>query len=279
VQSLPVIVLGFVLGMLHATDADHVIAVSTIIARQRSVRGAARIGLLWGVGHTVSVFAVGTAIIVFNLVIPPGLELVMEFCVALMLLLLGVVTLSRVSRHVRETLTAALAQGLSKDAHAATLGAAQAQVHAHGEYVHAHKLGQGAAAHGHAQNPLTWLDRHFGGLGVYQALRPLSIGIVHGLAGSAAVALLVLAQIREPLWASAYLLLFGVGTTLGMVLMTSAIAWPLTRAQRLPYLNLGLQVIAGVLSLGLGGYMAWHLGVVDGLFLGRRSIDVLMHNA
>ncbi len=276
-QSLPVIVLGFVLGMLHATDTDHVIAVSTIVSRQRSVGGAARIGLLWGVGHTATVFAVGTAIIVFNLVIPPRLELAMEFCVALMLLLLGGVTLSRVSRHVRETLTAALAQGLSEHARAATPGAAQA--HAHGDYVHAHQLGQDAAGHDHAQNPLTWLDRRLGGLGAYQALRPLSIGVVHGLAGSAAVALLVLTQIREPLWASAYLLLFGVGTTLGMVLMTSAIAWPLTQAQRLPYLSLGLQVVAGVLSLGLGGYMAWQLGVVDWLFIGCRSIDALLHNA
>ncbi len=256
-QSLPVIVLGFALGMLHATDADHVIAVSTIVSRQRSVGGAARIGLLWGVGHTLTVFAVGTAIIVFNLAVPARLERAMEFCVALMLMLLGTVTLSRVRGHVRETLTAALAQGLAEHAHAAAPSAAQTQLHAHGEYVHAHKLGHGVAGHGHAENPLTWLDRRLGGLSVYQALRPLSIGIVHGLAGSAAVALLVLAQIREPLWACAYLLLFGLGTTLGMVLMTSAIAWPLMRAQRLPGLYLGIEVASGALSLGLGGWLLW----------------------
>jgi ABC-type nickel/cobalt efflux system permease component RcnA len=272
VQSLPVIVLGFVLGMLHATDADHVIAVSTIVTRQRSVAGAARIGLLWGVGHTFTVLAVGTAIIVFNLAIPARLELALEFCVALMLMLLGVVTLSRVSRHVRETLTAALAQGLFEHAHASAENTAHLHVHTHGDYVHAHKQGHGTAGHGHTETPLSRLDRRLGGLSVYQALRPLSIGIVHGLAGSAAVALLVLAQIREPLWAAAYLLLFGVGTTLGMVLMTSAIALPLMRAQRLPYLNLGLQVVAAALSLGLGGYLAWKVGVVDGLFL-RASLD------
>jgi high-affinity nickel-transport protein len=270
VQSLPVVVLGFLLGMLHATDADHVIAVSTIVSRQRSVGGAARVGLLWGVGHTFTVFAVGSAIILFNLVIPPRLELAMEFCVALMLILLGVITLLWVRRHVRETLTSALAEGLSEHAHDGPVGAADshAHLHTHGDYVHAHEHGHGAAGHGHTDTPVSWLDRHFGGIGVYQALRPLSIGIVHGLAGSAAVALLVLAQIREPAWAVAYLLLFGVGTTAGMMLITSLIAVPFLRSHRLPALNLGMQVVGGALSLGLGCYMAWRIGVSDGLFIG-----------
>ncbi len=272
-QTLPVVVLGFALGMLHATDADHVIAVSTIVSRERSVGGAARIGLLWGVGHSLTVFAVGAAIILFNLVLPPRLELALEFGVALMLIALGVATLSRVGRQVRETLTAALAQGLAEHSHTQPVPGGHAHLHAHGEYVHAHKHGHGdaehgAAMHGHGQTPLGWLDRQLGGLSLYQALRPLSIGIVHGLAGSAAVALLVLTQIREPLWAVAYLLLFGVGTTAGMMLMTSAIAWPFLRARRSPYLHLGLQVLAGVLSLGLGCIMAWKLGVVDGLIFG-----------
>jgi high-affinity nickel permease len=270
VQSLPVVVLGFLLGMLHATDADHVIAVSTIVSRERGVGGAARIGLLWGAGHSLTVFAVGTAIILFNLVLPPRMELALEFGVALMLIALGVATLSRVGRQVRETLTAALAMGLAEHPHAQPVPHAHAHLHAHGEYVHAHRHGHGDIEHGHAQTPLGWLDRQLGGLSLYQALRPLSIGIVHGLAGSAAVALLVLTQIREPLWAVAYLLLFGVGTTAGMMLMTSAIAWPFLRARRSPYLHLGFQVVAGVLSLGLGGWMAWQLGVVGGLIFGAQ---------
>src|SRR5262245_13148128 len=104
VDSLPVVLLGFLLGMLHATDADHVVAVSTIVSRERRVGGAAWVGALWGVGHSLTVLAVGGAIILFNLVIPPRLEQAMEFCVALMLVALGVATLSRVSRHVRDTL-------------------------------------------------------------------------------------------------------------------------------------------------------------------------------
>ena len=268
-QSLPVVVLGFILGMLHATDADHVIAVSTIVSRQRSLGGAARVGLLWGVGHTFTVFAVGSAIILFNLVIPPRVELAMEFCVALMLILLGVITLLWVRRHVRDTLTSALAAGLSEHAHDGPVAPADshAHLHVHGDYVHAHKHGHGAAGHGHTDTPVSWLDRRLGGIGAYQALRPFSIGIVHGLAGSAAVALLVLAQIREPMWAVAYLLLFGVGTTAGMMLITSLIAVPFLRSHRMPALNLGMQVVGGALSLGLGCYMAWRIGVSDGLFI------------
>jgi ABC-type nickel/cobalt efflux system permease component RcnA len=219
------------------------------------------------VGHTLTVFAVGSAIIVFNLVIPARLELALEFCVALMLVLLGVMTLARMSRQVRETVAPALAETLAEHSHAAPAPEVHQHVHAHGDYVHAHRHGHDAASHGHTETPLSWLDRQMGGLGAYQALRPLAIGIIHGLAGSAAIALLVLAQIREPLWAAAYLLLFGVGTTAGMMLVTSAIAVPFTLSRRLPFLNLGMRLLGGALSLGLGCYLGWKIGVADGLFV------------
>src|SRR5262245_19958035 len=108
--------------MLHATDADHVVAVSTIVSRERRVGGAAWVGALWGTGHSLTVLAVGSAIILFNLVIPPRLEQAMEFCVALMLITLGVATLSRVGRHVRETLTVALAATFLEHAPAGAAG-------------------------------------------------------------------------------------------------------------------------------------------------------------
>jgi high-affinity nickel permease len=257
VQSLPVVVLGFLLGMLHATDADHVVAVSTIVGRERNVGGAARIGLLWGLGHSLTVFAVGAAIILFNLVLPTRLERALGFGVALMLIALGLAALLRVAGQLRETRGVAPAFGAAEHRHTQPMPTAHAHLHVHGEYVHAHRHGHGQAEHGHAQTPLGWLDRQLGAMTLYQALRPLSIGIVHGLAGSAAVALLVLTQIREPLWALAYLLWFGVGTTAGMVLMTSAIAWPFLRTRRLPLLNLGLQGLAGAIGLVLGGYLAW----------------------
>ena len=86
---LSILALGFFLGMRHATDSDHVIAVSTIVSRERDVRHAAIIGMFWGVGHSITLLVVGGAIIVFGLVIPQRLGLSLEFCVALMLIVLG----------------------------------------------------------------------------------------------------------------------------------------------------------------------------------------------
>jgi high-affinity nickel-transport protein len=211
------------------------------------------------------VFVVGSGIILFNLVIPPHVGLAMEFCVALMLIALGVVTLARVSRHVRDSLTSMLADGMAGHTHPDAPPNGHLHVHVHGDYVHAHRHGHDPANHGHGETPQGWLDRRLGGLSLYQALRPVAIGIVHGLAGSAAVAVLVLAQIHEPVWAVAYLLLFGVGTMAGMMLITSIIAVPFAVSHRLPYVNLAMRVVAGLLSLGLGLYLAWRIGA-GGLF-------------
>jgi high-affinity nickel-transport protein len=267
-SSLPVIVIGFLLGMLHATDADHVIAVGTIVSRQGNVRSSAVIGALWGVGHMLTVLMVGGAIILFSLVIPPRLGLAMEFTVALMLIALGVYTLRGVSLWVRQNFFPAPDGTFPGHSHAGG-DAAHLHIHAHGDYIHTHTHGHGAEDHGHAaaSGPQAWLDRKLSGLTGYQRVRPLIIGVVHGLAGSAAVALLILAQIREPLLGVAYLLLFGVGTIAGMMLITSVIAVPFAYSmRRFPHLNIWMRLSAGVLSLGFGLYLAYQIGFVNGLF-------------
>jgi len=271
-NSLPIVVVGFLLGMLHATDADHVIAISTIVSRQGNVKSAASIGALWGVGHTLTVFLVGGAIILFSLVIPPRVGLGMEFAVALMLILLGVYTLSGVTRWVRDNMFPAPNGSFPGHSHPASQPGAHLHPHVHGDYVHVHAHGHGPDNHGHPEGatPQAWLDRRLSGLPAYQAVRPLAIGVVHGMAGSAAIALLVLAQIRDPLWALLYLVLFGVGTIAGMMLITTVIALPFAYSlQRLPHLNLWMRLLAGLLSLGLGVYLAYRIGVVQGLFTGN----------
>jgi len=248
--------LGFFLGMRHATDPDHVIAVTTIVSRQRSIRQAALIGILWGLGHTITILVVGSAIILFGLVIPPKVGLTMELSVGLMLILLGILNLSGIMRWITETVTPIQS---GQHTHA----------HGHGDYVHSHLHGHCPEKHGHAENatPLGWMDRTFGPLSLYQVLRPLAVGIVHGLAGSAAVALLVLTTIRVPSWAVLYLLVFGVGTVAGMMLITAAIAVPFTFSEnRFARLNRGLGLVSGLVSLAFGLFIVYQMGFVNGLF-------------
>jgi len=274
---LAVIALGFFLGMRHATDPDHVIAVTTIVARQRNLRHAAWIGALWGVGHTVTILLVGTAIILFSIVIPPRIGLSMELGVGLMLILLGVLNLTGMMRWITEVLTpGAHAHRAPPSESTAGLDAeslesqhTHSHFHVHGDYIHAHVHGHGSEGHGHAENstPQGVLDRAFGRLGLYQFLRPLVVGIVHGMAGSAAVALLVLAVIRNPAWAVAYLLVFGLGTIAGMMLITAAIALPFAyTGKRFARLNRYMAVASGLISLAFGFFIVYEIGFVQGLF-------------
>lgn len=221
---LPVAALGFFLGMRHATDADHVVAVGTIVSDERTIRGATLIGMLWGLGHTATMLLAGGAIVLFGLVVPPRVGLTLELSVALMLIGLGGFSLAGVRR-------------------------------------------AGPPAH---EVPLGRLDRRFGGLGLYRAARPFMVGVVHGLAGSAAVALLVVPTLHAPLLWLAYLLVFGLGTIAGMMLITATIALPFAySAERLRGVNRSLAVAAGLLSVGFGLFLVYQIGFVDGLLTVR----------
>jgi high-affinity nickel-transport protein len=253
--------LGFFLGMRHATDADHVVAIATIVSRERSVAGSALIGAAWGVGHTVTVMAVGAAIIVFGIVIPPRLGMSMEFAVGIMLVLLGVLALTGTGR-----------AGGAADAHAGVPGGHELDVHdhlhAHGDYLHRHLHGHGPGAHGHAdeQTPLARLDRSgLGRIALYDWLRPFVVGLVHGLAGSAAVALMILSIIREPVAALGYLLLFGLGTIVGMMLITLILSAPFAfTAVNLPKFNWRLRVASGLVSFVFGAVLIYGIGFAEG---------------
>lgn len=202
-DTFPILAIGFVLGMGHATDADHVAAVTTIVSGERAVARAASIGALWGLGHTATIMLAGSAIILFNVVIPPRVGLALEFGVALMLVGLGLLALR------------------TRDHEA--------------------------------------IDR--------SALRPVGIGFVHGLAGSAFVAMLVLKTISTPLAGVLYLLVFGAGTVAGMALVTTAIALPAAyAASRVFALRRFIRLGAGALSIVVGLLLAHEAGVGGGLF-------------
>ena len=219
---LPVLGLGFLFGLQHATDPDHVVAVATIVSRTRRFDAGALIGAFWGVGHTATIVTVGMAIILFNLTVTRSVGLSLELVVAVMLLALGVF---RIVAFVRKR---------DDD-----------------ETTHANvSMGFRSALRS---------------IGRAQAARSIGIGLVHGLAGSAAVALLVLSTVRSPYAAAVYLLLFGLGTIVGMTAITALLALPFRVP--LPRLNRGLAIGTGIGSCVFGLFLIVQIGFVDGLFL------------
>jgi hypothetical protein len=209
-SALSAAVLGFLLGLKHATDADHVVAITTIVSRERSFRRAAWIGGLWGIGHSLTVFLVGGALVLFRIAMPPRIGLALEFGVALILIMLGFNNLRP---------------------------AGPVEPHSHD------------------------VPARFNGI------RPLVIGIVHGLAGSAAAALLVLAAIPDTVYALAYLFIFGIGTIAGMTLITALLAVPsVYAAGSVVRLQRGIRFAAGALSLAFGIFVARAIIVDGGLF-------------
>jgi high-affinity nickel-transport protein len=255
--------LGLVLGIRHATDPDHVIAITTIVSRERRLFRAARLGLYWGIGHTVTVLAVGIAIIGFEMQVPLRVGLAMEFAVALVLVALGL----RAAGHLLRI--AAIRMGVIS-----ALPPSPVVVHSHPHrhaglgkeshtHVHAHSVAheEAPAPHEHLTDALSVRS------GARTPLTALGVGLVHGLAGSAAIALLVLGAIPDPLWAVAYLGVFCLGVIVGMVMITTAISAPFVLASRriAPFHEI-LALGAGLLSFGFGLILCYQIAFIDRLF-------------
>jgi sulfite exporter TauE/SafE len=213
-SSLVVLGIGFILGLQHAIEADHLAAVSTIVSEKKNLLTASIVGGLWGVGHTISLFVVGALVILFKLQISETVETRLEGMVGLMLVVLGLNALRKL---------------FTTQVHA--------HVHQHGEreHVHFHTHGEAAESH-HRFSP-----------------RSIIIGMVHGLAGSAALMLLIVPTISSPILGLLYILIFGVGSVGGMMVMSLLVGLPFHfTANRFDVLNKGIRLCAGVFSLSLG---------------------------
>jgi hypothetical protein len=207
---LSAILLGFALGVRHATDPDHVAAIAALVARHRRVGLAARIGALWGIGHSATILSVGGALVALRIAVEPRWALAAELAVALVLIALGVANLRALGR--------------------------PQQAHPRPEAVHSHGTADGSSR------------------------RAFGIGVAHGLGGSAAVALLALAAMPDTASAVVYLAVFGLGTVLGMLVLSLVLGFPLVAASRHPSLSRWMLGGSGTVSIGVGLYLAYTVG-------------------
>ena len=225
-STFSVLAIGFALGLQHAIEADHLAAVSTIVSEKRSLLTASIVGGFWGLGHTISLFFVGAVVIFLKVQISESVEAKLEAIVGGMLILLGLNAL-------RKLFTA-------KEIHV--------HAHEHGTREHLH-------IHSHANETETSHHRF--------SPRSILIGMVHGLAGSAALMLLILPTIPSPIVAMVYILIFGIGSIGGMMAMSFLIGLPLHfTANRFDFLNKGIRFSAGVFSLGLGAFIVYEKLIV-----------------
>jgi high-affinity nickel permease len=218
--------LGFLLGLRHALDADHVAAVTTILSRESKVSRSILIGMFWGLGHTVSLFLVGGLIIGFKVMIPESISNYFEAGVGVMLVFLGLDLLRKLAK--------------SRTIHT--------HVHSHDGVEHHH-------AHMHEGDFLETHDAHEG---FSSSRRPFFVGLIHGLAGSASIVLFLLPALPSVLLGIVVLALFSAG----MMLSMAVLAWALTVSfhfvsTKSRACDLGVSVLTGVASIGFGLFLIW----------------------
>ena len=236
---LAALVLGILLGSKHSLDPDHVVAVSTIVSEYKNPLRSFWVGISWGLGHTTTLLIIGIVIIALRLTIPERMALLFEFAVGVMLVGLGVQVIYSFRKN-------------------------KVHQHAHGHEEEAHHH-----FHSHLKSPEHVPEHHnTHGIGKpFLRRKSYVIGLVHGVAGSAALTLLVLASIESPIAGLVYILLFGLGSVLSMGIMTVIIGLPFVMsAGRLPNFNRTIQFAVGSLSILFGGFLMYQIGFVDGLF-------------
>lgn len=231
-ETFALLGLGLIYGLKHATEADHVVAVSTIVSEHRSVWRSAFVGGLWGVGHTLSLVIVGVLVLALRIAIPERVGEWLELGVAAMIVALGSIALYRALRH---------GTSLHRHAHSHD-GVDHVHLHFHEpETSHAGPV----ASHSHAIKQI--------------GIKPVLVGAMHGLAGSGALIVIVVAQTGSVPVGLLYLAIFGVGSIGGMLLMSALVGLPFALSNRFTGIHYGLQTAAGILSIAFGCWYGYEL--------------------
>ena len=233
-----VIFLGFLIGMQHAMEADHVAAVASLATRSRSVSQTVWQGAAWGAGDSLTLFLIGGFVLVMDTLVPERFAQGLELAVGFMLVLLGADVLRRL---LRERI--------------------HFHLHRHGTTVHFH-------AHTHKSGRPHADDPHLHEHPEALPLRALFVGIMHGMAGSAALMVLALNSVSSIGQGIVYIALFGVGSILGMALLAAVISLPLRYSSRsFTWAHKGLKAAVGMVTIGLGSVLIYELGIIQGLLL------------
>ena len=229
---LAVLSIGLVFGLKHATEVDHVVAVSTIVSQHRNVFHSALVGGLWGIGHTVSLLVIAVVVLSLRVAIPERVSGWLELGVAIMIICLGISALRRALRKSGEV-------HVHQHSHN---GLSHTHVHFHEEETRHEPVSH--SQHSHAVSRLGW--------------KPVLIGLMHGLAGSGALTLLVLTQISSSWTGFLYVATFGLGSIIGMLVMSGIIGLPFALAsRRLTHVHQRIQTLAAVLSICFGIWYAY----------------------
>lgn len=240
------LMIGFLLGLRHATEADHLVAVTTIVSEQRSVWRSMMVGVLWGVGHTAALFAAGLLIIILHVTIPERVAALLELAVAAMITFLGARILYLLLRDHRRM---------------------HVHTHTHDGRTHSHlHFHDPQEAHPVGDRDKRIAPAHHSAM---RGLRPVIVGVVHGLAGSASLTLLVLTEVMSGggsrALGVAYLLIFGAGSIGGMLVMSALISLPfIFTVNYFTRINNPLRLAAGMASVAFGIYYAWEAARVLG---------------
>jgi ABC-type nickel/cobalt efflux system permease component RcnA len=225
-----ILALGFLIGMQHALEADHIAAVSSIVARETRPGGVLRHGLAWGLGHCTALLLVAGAAILLEAAVGEDLARALEVCVGIMLVLLGGHVIYRLLR-----------DRIHVHLHRHRDGTVHVHAHSHRDETRRHD----PERHEHA-HPRAW------------PLRSLLVGLMHGMAGSAALLILAASAMPVPVLGLAYVALFGLGSVIGMGALSAVIAMPLAYSARfLTWANRSLQAMIGLGTLGLGAFTVY----------------------
>ncbi len=263
-SALEILALGLLLGVRHAFDADHLVAVTTMVSEYRNPLRAIWIGVSWGLGHTTILFLAGVILLLLNLHIPERLALLFELLVGVMLILLGIQAFMSLRR-------------LQMHAHSRRDDDNEPELHGHfhiddttADHRHRH-LGRWEKLSKLLIAGITPGEDQYHKDGPGRALKPFfrlksyAVGIVHGLAGSAALMLIVLANIRSAWTGAGYILIFGFGTVMSMGLISILISLPFSISGRIPLLNRVIQAVTGTISILFGLFLIYQVGISGGL--------------